>query len=746
MSEIPDWTLVDGSNLNEASGGMPEGMRRSNVNDRGREHLGAMRRWYDDPEFLDLMRTAAAVALTISKVSDTVVRVTAANMTGYFNVGRRVRMTDGASAEVFAHVVSAVFAAGNTDVTLDSFSGTGVVVPAGVTTLELHSAKTLGKLAFQSSAFGLYLPAAATGVAIQAAIDAAYVAGGGIVLLANASYALTAGLVVKDDVVLWGAGPRASILVASIGATGDVLTMLNRSAAIGVGIDQSAQIAGTRDAVRVATNGVQVTLEKLYLYQPDRNGIYVGDSNNQQISIRDVYIDTPSQDGIVVKDDNDDTREVFISDITVLDTGAGGAVDSYGVRIAGRVDVERVFARLDRAGPAKQRAVYLVGKNASGLQRAHRCRVSGVHAEGTGALAVGVEIGGENCTVDGVVAKLTGATSRGIQIDATGGGQVADGNLVRGCVLTGCHIGIQLTADAYDNIIADCAVRAPILTHVSVAGFRNQIQGLLCTDAGTAESVSLTGSSSTNSVKGCHIRRAGAGTAIAIASGAANNLIQGNSIHNCALGVGIDAASSGTLVQGNAFLTVTDNVSAVAVVASFDNYPSPRARLIRRSITQENTTGGAERALHSIAQGIHLPGPPADGNRLWRIRAGFRMSSCGVVQNWKARIHCGTVGDTTDPVIWEESGNPQIPTAATWTFYAPADPDDWNVGAGQYVRTLDAGTAVSASSIGEGCAAGVVIRPSAGQHLITVSFAPNVADNLDCDEACVEIEYLGEGV
>jgi len=126
--------------------GLPENMNRTDVNNAVREFMSMYRTFIDDPEWLDLMRESDGDALVVSKDGDYVLRVAAANMTAYFNAGRRIKLSGGGDVE--GTVVSATFPGPDTTVTVALVGG--VVIPAGTTKVELYIAKSLKSGAFGS--------------------------------------------------------------------------------------------------------------------------------------------------------------------------------------------------------------------------------------------------------------------------------------------------------------------------------------------------------------------------------------------------------------------------------------------------------------------------------------------------------------------------------------------------------------------------------------------------------------------
>ncbi len=141
MSELKAWKKVSSANVDPPPDGAPEGMNRPEVNDTMREMMGALRRWYDYPEFIDINDGA-----TVSRDSGTDIRITGADLTSYYVADRRIRLDGG--GEVFGFVTSSSFPAGDTIVSVEVDAGG--VVPVGTDVAEVSGAK-LARSAYGAS-------------------------------------------------------------------------------------------------------------------------------------------------------------------------------------------------------------------------------------------------------------------------------------------------------------------------------------------------------------------------------------------------------------------------------------------------------------------------------------------------------------------------------------------------------------------------------------------------------------------
>ena len=165
MSEIKDWSQVDSSNTDAGNSGMPEGMPRSDVNNRVREHMGALRRYYENAEWVSLTDEHNA-EFTLSRVNDTTFRVTRAgtDASSKFPVGTWVKVTitetvSGQSVNKFGSVSSVTYSNPNTDVVLteivnDAYSSSGdngKLLAGTVTLAATYSARRVRSAAFSKT-------------------------------------------------------------------------------------------------------------------------------------------------------------------------------------------------------------------------------------------------------------------------------------------------------------------------------------------------------------------------------------------------------------------------------------------------------------------------------------------------------------------------------------------------------------------------------------------------------------------
>lgn len=111
---IKAYSSTPANNSSAAPNGAPEGMAPSGVNDTMRQIMAEVRRWYEDPAWIDYGYTYTYVGSTSFKVSTT-------DVTANFVVGRRVRVIGTTTGTIYGTIATSVFSTDTTvTVTLDS--------------------------------------------------------------------------------------------------------------------------------------------------------------------------------------------------------------------------------------------------------------------------------------------------------------------------------------------------------------------------------------------------------------------------------------------------------------------------------------------------------------------------------------------------------------------------------------------------------------------------------------------------
>lgn len=126
MSDISSWSNTAAINNSSAPNGWPEGMAPSGVNDSGREVMAAVRRWYEDAQWINFGHVPTRV--------DNDTFTVATDLTAIYETGRRLKV--GGSATGYCTIASSSYSAPNTtvNVTMDSgnLPGTLSAVHVGI--------------------------------------------------------------------------------------------------------------------------------------------------------------------------------------------------------------------------------------------------------------------------------------------------------------------------------------------------------------------------------------------------------------------------------------------------------------------------------------------------------------------------------------------------------------------------------------------------------------------------------------
>lgn len=115
MSDIKFWSVLAASNNATPPDGFPEEMKASDLNNASREVMAAIRRWYEDAEWIDYNAGALSANGT-----DTI--KIAGSHTSLFTVSRRIRAKVGAGT-IYGDIASATAVGGETSVQVTWDSG-----------------------------------------------------------------------------------------------------------------------------------------------------------------------------------------------------------------------------------------------------------------------------------------------------------------------------------------------------------------------------------------------------------------------------------------------------------------------------------------------------------------------------------------------------------------------------------------------------------------------------------------------
>lgn len=127
MTDIKSWSASAAGNNAASPNGFPEGMAPSGVNDSAREVMAAVRRWYEDAQWIDLGHAPTQTGASTFTVSG--------DLTAVYQAGRRIKCSD--AGTLYGAITESSYSNPNTTVTvsLDSGSLTGALSAVAVSLL-----------------------------------------------------------------------------------------------------------------------------------------------------------------------------------------------------------------------------------------------------------------------------------------------------------------------------------------------------------------------------------------------------------------------------------------------------------------------------------------------------------------------------------------------------------------------------------------------------------------------------------
>jgi hypothetical protein len=163
MADVNTWQQAASQNNLATPDGAPEGHGRKAVNNIQREVMAAVRRWYEDPAWIDKLKSGGTSAdFAVSRTSDFVVNVvhdtTPTDVSDRFPDGARVRIRESGGTFLEGYVVSTSYVNPNTSVTV-VFDDPTDVLHVNTDRLEVHittvdgaaGGRSVGKAAFSDT-------------------------------------------------------------------------------------------------------------------------------------------------------------------------------------------------------------------------------------------------------------------------------------------------------------------------------------------------------------------------------------------------------------------------------------------------------------------------------------------------------------------------------------------------------------------------------------------------------------------
>lgn len=563
MVDLSSWTKTAGGNSRTPPDGAPEGMTRTTVNDSMREVMAVVRRWYDDPEWLEVTRDVNGDELVPTKLSADVLRITSTiDFTSYFPADRSVLITGGTPNDVTAVVASSTFSGTTTDITLAGYSsGTEIPTPNPNLKLFAYFSKSSGAIA--GGNLGFYTVTAKTDVGIQLAIDTANAAGGGIVILNRGTYTVGATINLKSGVYVWGPEPGAAVLTLNANVDAE---MWNVNAGTFMGLrglkmdcNRANQTAG--DGIKIADNVVNLRIDDCFITGARQDGIHhlASSTSCDQVWINRNRIIDSGRHGIAFFDSQSNLDNIFITDNEIEDV-ANSINDSAGILAAGSVSIKgNSITNLDAVSPATPRGIWLyqIAAAEPNTQSAFRASCEGNHIQGTAQLGIAIQVGGRYCTISGNTIDMTGSAAKGIWAHSvTLPAEVPIGNVIADNVIHRATTGIHIDHAGQEghNAVADntmLVMNASGGIGIIVNGNACAIRGNTVKDwAAATQGILVSGND--NHIESNHLPEAN--TDGITVSGDANH-ITGNNLRSSK--IDMTAAASGNTLSANTMASVT---------------------------------------------------------------------------------------------------------------------------------------------------------------------------------------------
>jgi len=351
--------------------------------------------------------------------------------------------------------------------------------------------------------------------AIQAAIDDAEAAGGGVVYLPKGTYLLatqhptisgTCLNVDGDDVTITGDGRGVTIIKAGTGVNATVINYINVSNCQVTNLEINANWPNNAAGHGLRSGGDMkyCSFKDLYIHDVPSYGIGLQYGTITGMVIDSVWIERTGSDGIDIKNKNHDSRENKMSNITVREAGFNttlstqACIDLRGVWHLVNIDCSQFYndgtnGRCSTGIRFRTGEVTDVSGTGAHYSSLANFRVVG----GSEADTIGVDAGAYQCQI-----------SNGVVNDCGIGYQVgAVENTITGCLALGCGTdGFVFNEGSDRSIAGNCIARgngdsgfrvlADYIIIDSVVARSNSIRGLNIRS--TANHTSISGVSTSN--------------------------------------------------------------------------------------------------------------------------------------------------------------------------------------------------------------------------------------------------------
>jgi len=428
--EISEYGTTDAFNnpILPADGGMPEGVLRDAVNQGHREMMGAIRRHYNDPQWIQprLQGPAASQQGVFSRISATQFQINLAgfDLRPWFQDGRIIKIIDGAGAgtDLTTQVEgTATYADPLTTVTLKSTDS----MDAASSDAYSFFSEIIRGLALLDSNDAFYIPATDDAAGINAAIVAADAAGGGTVLLTSQIYNLEAAINFTGTlgrVRMLGAGPEVILREDTGAAITPLLNITNANEPVHIENVQFDKQTNSKTGTIIYIDGALRPRIENCVFTGGTDHIVLGSTQTLNVIITDCLLTLFDHHGIRSTAATD-TSSGIIANNRIQGSGVTTA-DPAGIKVAGQWTIEGNVITSMNSASLTVRGIWLWNETANNGGR--RSVISGNRVDGDGG-TVGhmIEIGGDFVACSGN--RINGPTGgTGIYVNGTQAGQTIE--------------------------------------------------------------------------------------------------------------------------------------------------------------------------------------------------------------------------------------------------------------------------------------------------------------------------------
>lgn len=648
-NEIFQWSQVAASNglFPPGDGGWPEGMSRQDVNGAAREDLAAIRRWYNDPEWIvvRIQGPTAADGGVFARTGANVCTITLAgvDLSGYFTAGRVVKVIDGSGLGVDLVTqcsIDATYGAGVTTIT------TKAAINVAATDIVVNVSSVLRAQGLLEDSTEFFIPASADSAGIQGAIDAADLAGGGIVFLNQASYSIATQIDItgtKGNVIIWGKSPQVTLLRTA--GIGSIINFSNASKSLEIRNvkfdgDWLANPSGNGYGLSVAAC-LSVLVDGCEFARCE-SGIRFTGASSKRIAIRNSSF-TFHRYGISTAAVSD-THEGVISGC-VFDGTLQSLPAPASMRLSGQWLVSGNHLRNFAHASLVPIGIYVWDRTVPDLGGV-RSTVVGNTISGGAATGTAILMGTSDCSCIGNVIS-GGSGTTGIRIGSNTASAQAERVMCQGNTIQAGSLGIQVTEFARHGTIIGNSLRPNSGTGLLLAGDLMKVSGNVIRNCPVA--IDIIASAAQNSVTDNSILDVSSDGVI-VRSGANSNVVARNNITGSPpRGFNVEAGALDTFVLDN----YAPSIVAPVTNASTTSRISRNQELVNPSLTVVNYVlgGGAAGTEWANATGIDLPGGGGIGT--YYLEGRFRYQ--GGFGSTTFRLRAGVTGVIGDPVVASKS-------------------------------------------------------------------------------------------